>query len=323
MKEKLNKILDKINHQLCKLKKTPVELVMENDFENADGYLNLFGRKRSFGYKKNLRLPQIHLLQRNTPSNNTILLTDYLQPTVADALLEDGIEYADMAGNLFLRDKNNIILIQNCQKTPELAMQENLGRAFTSTGVKILFLLLTEPEALSWSYRMINTYSGVSMGSIKYVMADLKAQNLMVPVQGKFYIPDYPRLLERWTNAYLGHLYCKHETESYEGDITTSLDNYPVSLTGETAAAELHLMKAAQTTMYRWGNINELVLRNRLKKSPDGNIKIRKAFWPEARTLKPLVPYLLIYADLLAEGDNRCTEVAKIIYEQHLCKEAQ
>lgn len=283
-----------------------------------DGYIKILGRLRPFEYKKKFCLPQMAIFQQYAEAAGCILFTDYLQPAVADALIENGIEFADLAGNLFLKEGETLILIQNCKKPPQLIQAEAIGRAFAPAGVKVLFLLLTEPDALSWSYRKIHEYTGVSMGSIKYIMADLQERKYLVQLQGKFHIPDYPLLVERWTNAYLDKLYCKCEVERYDGELSTPLEKFSVSMTGESAAAELHLMKAAKTTLYRWGNINEMIARNRWKKNPDGNIEIRVAFWPEIRILKPQVPHLLVYADLLAENDSRCTETAKVIYDRYL-----
>lgn len=328
MKTSWDEILNKINSRMAQIQMPPVELGGEleyaaNRHSVIDGYLKVFNKKRPFEYKKNFRLAQIPMLQQRFENNEVILLADYLPSPVADALLENGIEFADRAGNLFLKGAGTFILIHNCKKSPELAKQETQGRAFTPTGIKVLFLLLTEPESLSWSYRKINEYTGVSIGSIQYIMADLQDRKYLVQLQGKFHIPDRPLLLERWTNAYLDKLYGKCETEKYEGELSVSLDKFPVSLTGETAAEELHLMKSAKTVMYRWGNINELIVRNRWKKNPQGPIEIRTAFWPESRVLKPLAPCLLIYADLLAENDSRCTEIAKAIYDKYLKAQAQ
>jgi len=53
---------------------------------------------------------------------------------------------------------------------------------------------------------------------------------------------------------------------------------------------------------------------------PDGDAEVLEAFWQfEFDWPHPeLVPPLLIYADLLATGDARNLETARIIYEQEL-----
>ena len=49
----------------------------------------------------------------------------------------------------------------------------------------------------------------------------------------------------------------------------------------------------------------------------NGNIEIRTPFWPECRTFDK-IPCLLIYADLLAEDDSRCTGTAGEIFNRFL-----
>ena len=62
------------------------------------------------------------------------------------------------------------------------------------------------------------------------------------------------------------------------------------------------------------------MIANKLKKDPLGNIEILERFWPlenvvdEGDTVHPI----LIYADLVAIGDQRTMETARIIYEQHI-----
>lgn len=60
----------------------------------------------------------------------------------------------------------------------------------------------------------------------------------------------------------------------------------------------------------------ELVIACRLKKDPRGNVEILERFWPpvdgfgEGDTVHPI----LIYADLVAIGDQRTMETARMIH---------
>ncbi len=319
MKAALHEILNKINRQMARLKMPLLELKNDDSISiSADCYIQFFNKMRPVEYKKTFRLAQIPIFLEQSRKSKPILFTDYLQPSVADALLSNGIEFADTAGNLFLKNAASCILIQNCKKPQELAKKEIQGRAFTASGLKVLFLFLSEADALQWNYRKIHEYTGVSLGNIQYVMKDLQEKKYIVNIRGRFHMPDRLLLLERWTSAYIDRLHEKCEAEKYEGSLSQDLDKFPVCLTGESAASELRLMNASKIVMYRWGNINELIIRNRWKKNNEGNIEVRTAFWPEIRTFKPLAPYLLIYADLLAENDSRCMETAKLIYDKYL-----
>ena len=91
---------------------------------------------------------------------------------------------------------------------------------------------------------------------------------------------------------------------------------------GEVAAAKLTgYLKPSTITLYADKNrLGELVIANRLKKDPQGNIEIFERFWPlgngfgDGDTTHPI----LIYADLAAIGNQRTMETARIIYEQHI-----
>jgi len=66
--------------------------------------------------------------------------------------------------------------------------------------------------------------------------------------------------------------------------------------------------------------LNNFLIDNRLRKDPAGNIEVLQRFWKPAKKtgLEETVHPLLIYADLLATGNQRNIETAKIIYEQYI-----
>jgi hypothetical protein len=51
-------------------------------------------------------------------------------------------------------------------------------------------------------------------------------------------------------------------------------------------------------------------------------VEVRKRFWnfPGDPEHVDLVPPLLVYADLLATGDARCIETAKMIHDRYLAR---
>jgi hypothetical protein len=308
------------------LKKSPVELLclenreagLDGRIKIVDGYINIFGKKRQFEVKRNLMPGRMVFITRQLRETNSILFADYVSPAIAEMLVQENLEYADQAGNMFLRDAYNCILIQNCAKPKALENKNTQGRAWTPTGLKVIFLLLTEPAALNWSYRKICKYAGVSLGSVKYVITDLQERQLLLKVQGKLFFSDLDRLRKNWVDGYIEKLFKKQSVRYYSGKLNISLKNYPAALTGESAAANLKLLKTDKICLYQWGNINKLILRSRWKPYDAGNIELKTAFWPEIRNFKDTVPYLLIYADLIAENDGRCLEAAKIVYDHYL-----
>jgi len=64
------------------------------------------------------------------------------------------------------------------------------------------------------------------------------------------------------------------------------------------------------------------LLKNKLTKDENGDIEILDIFWRfvQNHLRNNLVPPLLIYTDLIATGDTRNIETARIIYEKELSK---
>jgi hypothetical protein len=103
------------------------------------------------------------------------------------------------------------------------------------------------------------------------------------------------------------------------------LNNYNALWGGEEAAARLtNYLQPYIYTIYTHGNEGEFILRNRLTKNPLGNIILMKKFWNFDNPEYPgLTHPILIYADLLATGEPRNIETAKIIYEKDIVRYIQ
>ena len=101
-----------------------------------------------------------------------------------------------------------------------------------------------------------------------------------------------------------------------------ALDPAQAQWGGEAAAAKLtQYLKPQIVTLYADPHqLNQILLENRLRKDPTGDVEILERFWKpvEPRQYRDLVHPILIYADLIATGNQRNMETAKIIYEQHI-----
>ena len=73
-------------------------------------------------------------------------------------------------------------------------------------------------------------------------------------------------------------------------------------------------------TIYAERPITKFLLKNKLTKDENGDIEILEIFWQfgQKHLYNNLVPPLLIYTDLMATGDTRNIETARIIYEKEL-----
>ena len=92
---------------------------------------------------------------------------------------------------------------------------------------------------------------------------------------------------------------------------------------GEVAAAKLtRRLKPQMVTIYADQLPGRLIIENKLRKAADGEIEILKPFWNFEHDLtnRDIAPPLLVYADLMATGDQRNVETAGIIYDKYLAR---
>lgn len=246
------------------------------------------------------------------------VFADYLTPGVAETLLHHDVAFADTAGNMHLRYGDSVILVQHCPKPPELQRQERVNRGWGTAGLKIVFLLLVEPAALNWTYRRIAAMAGCSLGAVNNAISDLLEQYWLQKMDGILRWTDKQKTIARWCETYQRNLLPKIGCVRYAGDTLSIPDGVPLLWSGEKVAADLGLLNTSNAVGWRWGNIAKAVSRNRWREDPKGNIEVREAFWPDSRDLQGQIPWLLIYADLLATNDSRCLEAATTIYQRYL-----
>ena len=133
-------------------------------------------------------------------------------------------------------------------------------------------------------------------------------------------------LLQRWVTGYPEQLRPKLILGRYRGKDgwwqEKVLDPAKEQWGGEIAAAKLtqYLQPQIITIYLTATQLNLLLIENRLRKDPAGDVEILERFWKptEKWQYKETVHPILIYADLLATGNQRNIETAKIIYEQHI-----
>ncbi len=253
----------------------------------------------------------------------TLLVTRCVTPQIADRLKELDIPFADAAGNIYINELPLFIFVKGNKPLGKHQVVP-INRAFRPAGLKVIFALLCNPGLENATFREIAEYAQVALGTVGWVMQDLKRMNYLIDMKTKGRrLTDKKNLLARWVTAYPEQLRPKQEMGRYRaGDLKNiDLNDFPAYWGGETAANLLtkHL-KPQMATIYALQPIGPFLLKNGLKKDPNGNIEILKIFWNFQfdREHPNLVHPILIYADLIATGDERDIETAKIIYEREL-----
>lgn len=247
----------------------------------------------------------------------TLAIAPFFPPVTADKLCAEHINYADTAGNLRLFINGNLLCVKNCPRPARLVRQVTPGRCWNPQGMKVLFLLLTENDALGWTYREIADRSGVSLGTVNNVLLEALERRYLLKWDNGYRWGDKARMVDLWVANYALILLPRLTAERYQGNPIAGGVEGLLLPGGETAAAEAGLADTTFGQYWKQGNIAPVIARNRWHPDADGNITVKSAFWPEDRPFKRQVPWLLVYADLMAVDDSRIQEIANEFKAKH------
>ena len=263
-----------------------------------------------------------------------MLVADYVNPKMADKLRNLDVPFIDTVGNAYINEKPLYIFIKGNKNRPVAnVIVDNettaAGRAFQPTGIKVVYALIRNPQLVTATYRDIANVAGVALGTVGWVINDLKQNGYLIEYGKKQRrLKNKKQLLHKWVAAYLEKLKPKlflgaftSENENWWMDLDENIVDYKARWGGEVAAAKMTgQLKAEKIIIYmhKEGG-NKLLAENRLHKHPKGNIQIYRTFWKEdADNMLDCVDPVIVYADLLATGDPRNLETAKIIYNEKL-----
>jgi hypothetical protein len=292
--------------------------------------LNTEGVGKQFAVDVKARLTQATLMiaaqQLQRFPQKGLIVTDYVNPIMAERLRAMDMPFLDAAGNAYINEPPVYVYIKG-NKPVETPQRKGHTRAFQPTGLKVLFAFLCHPGLENAPYREIAKAADVALGTVGWVITDLKELGYLVDMgkRGRK-LTNKEKLIERWVMAYPEQLRPKLLLGRYKAADpdwwrNTSIQGAQAYWGGEVAAAMLtRYLKPEQETLYTRKMRNDFLLNNKLKKDPNGDVEILEAFW-QAEFDWPypeLAPPLLIYADLLATGDARNIETARMIYEQQL-----
>jgi hypothetical protein len=268
------------------------------------------------------------LLHRGGLQYPIFLITRHVNTEMAEELRKNGIEFIDTAGNAFINQPPLYIFIKG-NKPQETIGQAPVKRAFKATGLKIIFGFICNPGLENKTYREIAAATGVALGTVDWIMKELKELGFLIDMGKRgLKLTQKETLLQRWVTAYPEQLRPKQLLGRYRGEPgwwqQMKLNPLRAQWGGEVAADKMtHYLKPELITIYAIAqDLNQLLLENRLKADITGDVEILERFWKPAEEQQPqdLVPPLLVYVDLLATGNQRNLETAKMIYEQHIVR---
>lgn len=257
-----------------------------------------------------------------------LLVAEYINPNMAEELRKNGIQFIDINGNAYINNFPLYIFIKG-NKANEIFKKALPIRAFQPTGLRMIYALLCDAGLANKPYREIARAAGIALGTVGWVFRGLREVGFLIDMgkRGKRLL-NKKDLFDRWCTAYIEKLRPKLMLGTFEGPgnwwkgYTVNPDY--AQWGGEVAANIItKYLKPQDVIIYLdRNNFKDIILNNRLRKNDNGDIEILERFWVTNNNYehKNIVHPLLIYADLLATGNQRNIEAARMIYEQYIIR---
>jgi hypothetical protein len=265
-----------------------------------------------------------------------LLVAPQLSAELADKCREIGVQFIDANGNGYLRAPGLLVFVKGQRPAKGGALSEALGggvRAGGASAARLTFVLLCAPELLNSPYRVLSQAAGISLGAIGPVFKDLASRGFINDTKNRpndrRRFLEKERLISEWATTYPVALRRKLAAWRFRASDRdwwkeVNIDLFDALWGGEVAADKLtNYLKPEKITIYMNAatmrmNLARLVIENKLRADPDGDIEVLEKFWelPIDKTQSGRVPPLLAYADLVASMEPRNLEVATMIYQK-------
>lgn len=305
-----------------------------NGPNELDGCLKLVINNNEFilnaEIRKELRNQTLEtLLKYNNQYNPFIIIAARIFPKIKKQLQQNNIAYLEANGNMHFNKENQLVWIDT---NPPIKIEEKYRtRAFTKTGLKVVFEFLNNNELIHQPYRNIAEVANTAVGNVTNIIKGLKEEGFVMQLnKNEIIFKNKKELLEKWTNAYeynlkptlkMGNFKFIDENNFYDWR-NINLNEDKTVWGGEPAADILtNHLRPEKLTLYTAENRNELMRNYRLVPDENGHIEVYKKFWQDEGTKDDLIftaPPLVVYADIMATADKRNRETAKMIYERYI-----
>ncbi|WGS48116.1 type IV toxin-antitoxin system AbiEi family antitoxin [Paraburkholderia sp. D15] len=269
------------------------------------------------------------------PDQPFVMVSTHLSPAMLRHCRELGLEALDTSGNAILAHDGNLIMISG-EKRVDMASRSK-DRAWTGKGMQVVLSLLREPELVNDGQRAIAQRAGVSLGTAQSTFRDLFERGDIVRRKSGYVLADPGRLLDEWAALYPSRLRSQLLINRYRAADPIwwrAIDpsNEQCQFGGEVAASLLTgYLKPTTVTLYCQHEMpRQWLIDARLRIDRTGEVEVLQSPLPPIASPSPLqsgkttgmpltiAPVVLVYADLIATGDTRNLETARILREQYL-----
>ena len=282
-------------------------------------HLKPYNKRFLIEVKKEIRKHQLnHLIDLKRRSNNFLLVAERLTPSLRKQLREESIPYLEANGNIFIEGDDLFLLIDG-NKAPKL-IKDDKNRAFTKTGLKLVFHFLQDKELIQQNQRDIALTSGVSLGTVPKVIDGLQTSGFLLKNKGSFVWEDREGLLDRWITDYERVLKPKLFRSRYKMRIPWQeivLNTAESQWGGEPAGDILtNFLRPEEFILFSSESTPVLIKEYALLPDSRGELEVYDKFWKEGDI--STAPPIIVYADLIIKNNKRCRETAKIIFDEFI-----
>lgn len=291
------------------------------------------GRRLVLRHGSSLHRVQVHPVGRNprTPEEEpgwlALLVNSGFDDTTVHRLADAGASFLDERGNAHLSLDGRTVLFarddkpgRNSVRDKSASLEAQVKRApgvlaLNRASHQVAFALLANPDLAASPVRALAAAARASIGTVHNTLAQLTDAGLLL--DGQLHHPG--RLLDAWADAYRRlavrplsprTLYAADDRWS---DTVRAEAEGAVLLGGIAAAAVLDDEVRATDGIAYAPALGPAVTLLRLTTDPTPfRIEVRERFWGDGLpTPQPgLVPSVLIYGDLLRDGDARSVRIA-------------
>jgi hypothetical protein len=257
-----------------------------------------------------------------------LLVSKYIPGPLKDDLRKNGVNYLEATGNCYVNTGNIYLYINDrevkqTRQTPE-------GKLWKATGLKLLFVLIQDPDLIGASYRRLSELAGIALGSISPLLDELRNEGYIKKedVTGKEILINRSRLIASWAELYPVVLRPKLRMGAFrflrEEQAGTWKDIQVEGIYwGGEPGGELytHHLIPEEFTLYTARQANELVTLLKIVPDEKGKVMVFQKFWHDwsgSTSVQGAAPTLLVYAELINSTDSRGWEVAEKIKNNYL-----
>lgn len=352
----MSKDIDREVLQACEVQLRALESVKKVEFKpqtarlehrGLDGEIVLHtgvGRLTySYEVKKHLSLPRLehlllHLRQYAREAKaRPLLFADYVPPRLAERLIAEEVNFVDGAGNVYVHWPGKLHIHLQGGK-PKYLREARTGRLTQPSGLQVVFVLLADPQAVSMPYRKLAEVGGVALGSVGWIVRELKVKGYLEQKgRDEWILMRRRELLDLWVGGYGDRLRRKlliGRFQPPERDLNQTVGKFESNaeavgitwaLTGGFAADVLtRYFRGDQLSIFVSEWRAELVRKLKWLPSVQGPVAIFRQFSPlvvfkgKPPLDFPVAHPLLVYAELVYRGREREIEAAKSIYDRYL-----